>query len=196
MGAEHDSRQKMLSNMTEWDMVPISDIVSYSKITDLLTRHDHQYRLQGSSETTLEQLRESPVVLIGALDNPWVLRLTDNLRFHFERYSQLSGKILDREQPSRQFAFDNMQPIRSNERDYAIVASYYDRTIEQHVVIAAGIGKNGTQSAAEFLTSNKEMQAWLTDSKLDQHKNIELIVSTEILDGQPGPPHVVASTTW
>jgi hypothetical protein len=89
-----------------------------------------------------------------------------------------------------------MQPATGNTRDYAIVASYFDPTIEQRVLIVAGIGKAGTQAAAEFLTSNQHLENWLAESRTPQNKNIELVLSTEILDGQPGPPHVLASAVW
>ena len=57
----------------------------------------------------------------------------------------------------------------------------------------AGIGKAGTQAAAEFLTTNQQLEGWLAESKPPEGKNVELVLSTEILDGQPGPPHVLAS---
>jgi hypothetical protein len=89
-----------------------------------------------------------------------------------------------------------MQPATGNTRDYAIVASYFDPAIEQHVLIIAGIGKAGTQAAAEFLTSNQHLETWVAESNVPKNKNIELVLSTEILDGQPGPPHVLASSVW
>ena len=186
----------MLASMTEWDMVPISDIASYSKMTDLLTRHSHRYQLKGSSETTLEELREGPVILIGGLDNIWTLRLTSGLRFHFSRNGQLSSAILDRQQPSQSLSFDNMQRAHADSRDYAIVANYFDPTIRQRVLIAAGIGKSGTQAAAEFVTSDDELKTWLGGKSLPPKKNYELVLSTDIINGEPGPPSVIASTSW
>lgn len=188
--------QSMLDSMTEWDMVPISDIVSYSKLTDLLTRASHGYRLKGSSETSLEELRQGPVILIGGLDNIWTIRLTSGLRFYFSRNGRLSSSILDHEQPSKVLTFNNMQLIRSESRDYAIVANYFDPTIRQHVLIAAGIGKSGTQAAAEFITSNDEIKSWIGEKGLPPNKNFELVLATNTINGEPGPPSVIASTSW
>ena len=56
--------------------------------------------------------------------------------------------------------FDNTQQTTGNIRDYAIVASYYDRSIAQHVLVVAGIGMAGTKAAAEFVTSNEDLQGW------------------------------------
>jgi hypothetical protein len=191
-----DGQGNMLAAMVRSDMIPVSDIVSYSEITDLLTRRTHVYRTKGSADTTLEDLRQGPVILIGGLDNVWTKRLVAPLRYSFFASTQLESEIRDSKDPSHVWKFDNMQPVSGDSRDYAIVASYFDPTIGQHVLVVAGIGKAGTQAAAEFLTSDQDLKSWLTEEKVPRGKNVELVLSTEILDGQPGPPHVVASSIW
>jgi hypothetical protein len=191
-----DGRENMLTSMVRSDMVPVSDIVSFSEITDLLTRRTHAYRTKGSADTTLEDLRQGPVILIGGLDNVWTKRLVAPLRYNFFAPTQLESEIRDSKDSSHIWKFDNMQPVSGDSRDYAIVASYFDPTIRQHVLVAAGIGKAGTQAAAEFLTSDQDLNSWLTEEKAPPGKNVELVLSTDILDGQPGPPHVIASSVW
>jgi hypothetical protein len=191
-----DGPENMFAAMVRSDMVPVSDIVSYSEITDLLTRRTHVYRTKGSADATLEDLRQGPVILIGGLDNVWTKRLVAPLRYSFFAPTQMEGEIRDSKDSSHVWKFDNMQLVSGDSRDYAIVASYFDSTIGQHVLVAAGIGKAGTQAAAEFLTSNQDLKSWLTEEKVPRGKNVELVLSTEILDGQPGPPHVVASSIW
>jgi hypothetical protein len=194
--SNRDRQENMLAAMVRSDMVPVSDIVSYSEITDLLTRRTHVYRTKGSVDTTFEDLRQGPVILIGGLDNVWTKRLVAPLRYSFFASTQLESEIRDSKDPSHVWKFDNMQLVSGDSHDYAIVASYFDSTIGQHVLVIAGIGKAGTQAAAEFLTSNQDLKSWLTEEKVPRGKNVELVLSTEILDGQPGPPHVVASSIW
>ncbi len=191
-----DGQENMLTSMVRSDMVPVSDIVSYSEITDLLTRRTHAYRTKGSADTTFEDLRQGPIILIGGLDNIWTKRLVAPLRFSFFASTQLESEIRDSKDSSHVWKFDNMQLVSGDSRDYAIVASYFDSTIGQHVLVAAGIGKAGTQAAAEFVTSDQDLKSWLTQEMVPRGKNVELVLSTEILDGQPGPPHVVASSIW
>jgi hypothetical protein len=188
--------QNMLSSMVRSDMVPVSDIVSYSRMTDVLALRSHAYLTVASADTTLEELRHGPVILIGALDNIWTERLAANLRFRFFGATLSQGGIQDSQHPSSTWTFDNTQPALANSRDYAIVASYFDRTIEQHVLIVAGVGKAGTEAAAEFLSSNHDLDDWVKASRLPQNKNVEIVLSTDILDGQPGPPHVLAYSYW
>lgn len=191
-----DGQENMLAAMVRSDMIPVSDIVSYSEITDLLTRRTHTYRTKGSADTTLEDLRQGPVILIGGLDNVWTKRLVAPLRYSFFAPTQLESEIRDSKDPSHVWKFDNMQLVSGDSRDYAIVASYFDSTIGQHVLVVAGIGKAGTQAAAEFVTSDQDLKSWLREERVPRGKNVELVLSTEILDGQPGPPHVVASSIW
>ncbi len=39
--------------------------------------------------------------------------------------------------------------------DYGIVARFHDRTTEQVVIVAAGIGENGTIAASRVLTDDR-----------------------------------------
>ena len=191
-----NEQQSALSAMVASDMVPVSDVVSYSKITDLLTRHSVAYQTKGSTDTTLDEMREGPVVLVGAFNNVWTMRLASRLRYRLVPKTDTVNMIQDSQHPETAWAFDNMQPAIVNSTDYAIVASYFDTTIEQHVVIAAGIGKNGTMAAAEFVTTDHYLKSWLAEHKVPANKNVELVLSTDVLDGEPGPPHVIASAVW
>jgi hypothetical protein len=194
-GATEPQPKDMITAMLRSNMVSLSDIVAYSRVTDLLTQHSQLYRTQGSRESTLEEIRRGPVVLVGGLDNAWTLRLQSALRFRLFAPDKLCGEIFDGQHPGTSWRFDNTQRTTGNSRDYAIVASYYDRSIAQHVLVLAGIGMAGTKAAAEFVTSNEELQSWLNGVRPDK-PNVEIVLSTEILDGQPGPPHVIATSTW
>ena len=189
-------QQSMLSSEIYYDMVPVSDVISYSDLTRLLTQHDHSYRTQGAAQTTFGQLQRGPLILVGGLDNVWTIRLTSGLRYRFGARSSEVNEIVDSARPATMWKFDNTQSARSNSRDYAIVASFFDPEIEQHVVIAAGIGKNGTAAAATFLTTNSYLKNWLSQVGPSKSKNVEIVLSTEIVEGEQGPPQVIATYRW
>ncbi len=186
----------MLSAMVRSDMVPMSDLVSNSRLTDLLTRHTHAYTMVGSADATLEQMRAGPVVLIGGLDNIWTLRLTSKLRYHFFASPGSESSIVDREDTGKRWTYNNLQKSVGSTQDYAIVASYFDDTIDQPVIVVAGIGKTGTLVASEFATSEEAIRGWLSQTRVPPGKNFEVVLGTEILDGQAGPPRVVATAVW
>ncbi len=189
--------ESMLSSMTNADMVPVSDVISYSAIVEMLSRNAHPFRTQSAAATSFEQLQRGPVIFIGGLDNLWTLRLTSGLRFRFVSGERDSvGAIEDSRQPGTVWRFDNAQGALANSQDYAIVASFFDPQIEQHVLIAAGIGKSGTAAAADFLTDRAHMRHWLAKSSPATRSNVEWVISTQIVEGQQGPPHVVAEYVW
>lgn len=191
-----NSSETALASMETADMVPVSDMVSYSKLTDVLTHRNVPYKTQTSIETSLDGLRPGPVVLLGGLNNLWTIRLTSALRYRFSSQSVTVNSIEDSQHPSTKWSFDNLQPAHGNYRDYAIVASYFDKTIEQHVVVAAGVGKSGTVAATEFLASENDMKSWMDATGVKSDSNVELVLSTDVLDGDPGPPHVIAYNVW
>ena len=190
-------RSDMLDMMVRSDMVPVSDIVSYSRVTDLLTRHNRRYVTMGSTDASIEQIRGGPLVLIGGLDNVWSMRLTSKLRYRFEEKLQTDNAIVDSLHPETVWRFNNMQDSAATTQDFAIVASYFDTTIDQSVLVVAGIGKAGTQVASEFLTSETWLGTWLAQNRPGKaNRNVELVLSTEVVDGKAGPPRVVASSVW
>lgn len=194
--SEASQPKDMLDAMVRADMVPISDVASYSHITDVLTRHNHAYTTMGAADATLAQARSGPLVLVGGLDNIWTLRLTSKLRYRFAARNRDQSTIIDSQNPAMQWTFNNLQKPIGSTVDYALVASYFDHSIDQPVILIAGVGAAGTQIAAEFMTSNAALESWLRQSKLPPHRNVELVLATEILDGKSGPPRVVASADW
>ena len=77
------------------------------------------------------------------------------------------------------------------------MARYHDKVTDEQVVIAAGIGENGTIVAAELLT-NPQYFAHLA-SRLQGNwaqKNIEVVISTQVIDRLSGAPEVVAIYEW
>jgi hypothetical protein len=65
------------------------------------------------------------------------------------------------------------------------------------VVILAGITPYGTVAAAELLTSKPRLETALRALPSDwQTKSVQMVLETQILDGEAGPPRVVATRVW
>jgi hypothetical protein len=54
-----------------------------------------QFRVLAASDTGFAQLREGPFVLIGAFDNPWTMRITQDLPIGFD-YDDHVRKVVNR----------------------------------------------------------------------------------------------------
>ncbi len=150
-----------------------------------------------ASQATFAQLREGPVVLIGAFDNLWTLRLTQKLRFGFESKEGVAI-IVDRKSPNAATwatAWD--LPYQKLSRDYAIVARFRDSITGQPVIIAAGISEEGTEAAGEILYNPVYLNALLKNAPNGwEQMNMEAVIETEVIEGHSGPPKVLAAEYW
>jgi len=184
---------------SESEKVAFSDALTMARLTGLLRSKGKQYQIRQEALATLAELTEAPAILIGAFDNDWTLRLTGPLRFRFE-YDRARGisLIRDREHPARtDWKVDWSAPCLQFTRDYATVSRVLDRTTKQPVVVVAGITRYGTIAAGEFLANESRM------SELDRlaprgwdHRNIQIVLSTPVIRGSPGPAEIVATAVW
>lgn len=178
--------------------VAVADAVAISNLQQILSRHSRASTIQSSAETTLSDLRKGPVILVSGFNNPWTMRLTDPLRFHFLRPALHIFEIQDRADPNHKtWAINTLTPFTVIGHDYGIVAGFRDPTTGQDVVVAAGIGENGTIAASELL-SDEAFFAELGKEALlpPRHRNLEAVIETQVINGKPGPPRVVAVYSW
>jgi len=175
----------------------LADVVTLTRTAAALEIRHKTFRVVPASEATFEQLREGPIVLIGAFDNIWTLRVTQKLRFGFESKNGVAS-LVDRKSPqatSWATAWD--LPYEKLARDYAIVARIYDNTTGQPVIIAAGISEEGTEAAGEILYNPVYLDSLLAKAPPDwEKKNMEAVIETQVIQGHSGPPNVLAVETW
>ena len=180
--------------------VVMDDLNPVVKIAGVLQAHGKRYSLKGEGSTTLTDLRNGPSVFVGAFDNAWTLRLTKPLRFHFANDAAMTRLwIADSNNPNRtDWVVDRAkQQATNNYRDYAIVARFTDGNTGKIAIIAAGVARGGTIAAGEFLID----PTYLAQVESAVHasagkKNMEFVLSTEIIDGQPGTPKMEAAYFW
>jgi hypothetical protein len=187
------------SNITEADQqvdypyVSIMDANVLVSLADLFAKNHTEYAVQPISSTTLANFRERPVVLIGAYDNKWTLLLLKDQRFRFA--PKPAREIDDGMNPSVFWARYNSQPYK-NQDDYAVVARFHDKLTNSLVVVIAGIGKNGTEAAAQFVTSSRYLDMLDGRAKDWSSKNLEIVLKTTVVDGKTGAPSIVAIQIW
>jgi hypothetical protein len=173
----------------------LSDVITLARSTGPLLGKN-TFRVVSAQDTGFEQLREGPIVLIGAFNNPWTLRITQDLPFRFE--SDKPGKIVGRNDPEKRFWTSQWRiPYVDVAQDYAIVARFHDNVTGQPVIILAGILAEGTEAASEVVSDPESLKAMLEKAPKDwQKKNLEAVIETQVIQGHPGPPTVVAIQTW
>jgi len=197
--ATANSQETVSEHIRHVDHIVLPDATALVSLSGFLGKAGKTYRLQGTNSTTLTDLRQGPTILISAFDNPWTLRLTEPLRFHFVRQTGSSVcSIEDRQDPANnRWSIDFASPYAKLTEDYAIVARYWDGTTGQLMVVAAGISTHGTISAGEFLTEKRFLDEVLDQNRKDSaHGNIEVVIATSVIDGKSGPPRVEAVHFW
>ena len=180
--------------------IVIDDVYATIKVAGVLQSSGKQYSLKGEGATNLADLRNGPTVFIGALDNAWTLRLTNQLRYHFANDAEMTKmSIVDSKAPAQaQWVLDrSVQLATNNYRDYAIIARFTDGDTGKLAVVVAGIGRGGTIAAGEFLTDPGELaQLQHAAQAAGNKKNMEVVLSTQIIDGEPGTPKMEAAYFW
>ena len=178
----------------------IDDVSPLVNVAGMLRAYGKTYRVLGEASTSLTDLRRGPSVFIGAFDNSWTLRLTAPLRFHFANDRDMTQFwIEDRTTPGRHtWVLDRSQQQKTGTyKDYAIVARLVDPNTDQFVVVAAGIGRGGTVAAGEFLVDQQRMGEMLKQVPKNWiHKNLEIVLETQVIEGRSGPPRISAFYTW
>jgi hypothetical protein len=175
----------------------LSDVLTLARtIVPLVARHG-AFRVLPASETSFAQLREGPIVLIGAFDNVWTLRITEKLRFGFQVRDGVL-RVIDRKNPKQAtWGIADNSTYRNLVTDYAIVARIHDSITGQPVIIVAGILDKGTEAASEVLYNPVYLDALLSKAPKGWDRlNLEAVIGTHLIEDHPGPPAVLAVETW
>jgi hypothetical protein len=178
----------------------ISDVIALTHLTTALDVRGKAYRISAASKSTFLQLREGPVILIGAFDNPWTTRLMQNMRYTFVHQTGTGSGvgIVDSHNPAQSHWFLPFNtPSDKLSHDYGVVARFHDSTTGQPVVLVAGLAAAGTEAAGELLSNRAYfVEMTKTAPRNWANMNMEVVVETQVIDDHPGPPHIIAAEYW
>lgn len=195
--ANDPSRQ--ILNKTDMYSVNLDDATAIVKIGGVLHGGGKKYTFHAADTTTLSDIRNGPTIFVGAFDNPWTMRLTKPLHFRFGNdpgftqewiYDSTSSK------PPQWFTERPAQESSNNYREYGLIARYTNPDTGQLCIVVAGIGQASTRAAGEFLSDPAELAALQRLAPRDGRKNVEVVISTQIIDGQAGSPKIEATYFW
>jgi hypothetical protein len=175
----------------------VYDVITLARSIAPLVPKNGQFRVLAGSDTGFSQLREGPSVMIGAFDNPWTMRITQDLPIGFE-YDNHLRKVVDRKAtPKKIWTLQWQVPGKSVARDYAVVARLHDNVTGQPVIILGGILGEGTEAASEVISNPAYLDAMLQKAPKNWDQlNLEAVIEANVIEGHPAPPTVVAVETW
>jgi hypothetical protein len=127
------------------------------------------------------------------------MRLDKDLRFTYEWNDEThTGMIRDRQDPSnRSWLHEPSIPYSKLTRDYAVVSRFLNPLTEKMVAVVAGMGRDGTIAAGEFVTEPRYLE--MLASRAPKHwerKNLQVLLATDIVNGNTGPPRILATVFW
>jgi hypothetical protein len=179
----------------DYPFISLQSASAIAKLSGLIQQSGGTTQLRAAATTPLTELRDHPVILLGGYNNPWTLRLLQPLRFHFSPES-VSSAIVDVTQPKVLWERDQSLPYSSAD-DFALIARVHDPVTDNWVVALAGIGRNGTEAAAQFVTSSHYLD--LVKKQIDGNlsgKNIEIVLRVNVIEGKTGAPTILAVHVW
>ena len=183
----------------------LADAIAVAHLTNVLDAKHHPYQIAGVTSTSLSDLRKGPIILVGAFNNPWALRVLSPLRFSLRSVAadDNSGspevlQIVDRKnQTGSPWTLNLRQPISTMTHDYAIVARFQASMTDGEVMVVAGLGAGGTESASKFIISSTYMSELSARSPRNWSKmNMEAVLETEVIGGRTGHTHILATEFW
>jgi hypothetical protein len=192
-----DRERTTANGMPLYGRLDVSDVITLARSIVPLVPKGGDFRVVSDSEVGYTQLREGPVVLIGAFDNVWTMRITQDLPFGFEYDSQVR-RLVDRKSPQKRFWTLQWQvPYTKLAKDYAIIARIHDSVTGQPVIIIAGILGEGTEAASEVVFKSAYLDEMLKKAPENWDQlNVEAVIETSVIEGHAGPPTVLAVETW
>lgn len=183
--------------MVEYDDygVAAGDAYAAVRLSALLGRMGKESQVRIGNHYSFADLRNSPAIVVGAFNNRWTMQMTSNLHFAFE---EEEGKTMIREQGANGRTWrPKLGPHAEVLEDYGIVTRLLNSKTGQFVVSTAGILADGTQAAAELVSSSQYLEEALrTAGSGWVKKNLQVLIQTTVTDSVPGPPQVVAIYTW
>jgi hypothetical protein len=187
------------------ESVPFADAVTIARVVGVLQSNGKKTLIRRESSSTFSDLREGPVVLIGAFNNEWSLRLTKQLRYTLALDAEKHLiYIRDAKNPgSRVWSWATNQsrdlkggPGTPVMHDYALISRIRNSETGHMVIVIGGLYVYGTESAGEFLTDPVLMQSIAKAAQGgSRYKNLQIVLETTVTDGTPGPPKVLVVST-
>jgi hypothetical protein len=179
----------------DYSFVSLQNASAIAQISSTLARSGMPMQMAAAPSTTLHDLTGHSIVLVGGYNNQWTMHLVEPLRFHFSP-SAMNQIVLDRQHPEVQRMRDRSLPY-SGADDYALVVRFRSPATDSWIVAAAGVGRNGTEAAAQFISSPHYLQQ-LQDrvgSAFD-NRNLEAVLKVSVVEGKSGAPTLIDAYAW
>jgi len=170
------------------------DLIATSRLSAMLTRMRHPYRLKLGNDVSFADMRSGPAILVGYSYTRWK-EISSQLRFFIKDAPNFVG-ITDNGKDT-EWNLPNLPRDRHTGEDYAIVSRVFHPDTHAMLVELAGITQYGTDAASDLVTSPDLMAEALRGAPKDwQSKNLQIVLRVKVISGAPTSPRVVQRYFW
>lgn len=171
------------------------DLAATDRLTALLTGRHYPFSIRMANDVTLTDLRAGPGVMVGAVNNRWTSAILSSARYQFRTVDSKTNYIVDSQAPDNSDlkinAISNHSGTSSNQ-EVALISRIASPTTGQTEFIVAGAGAAGTVAASEFITNPEYFRQFADQAPHGwERRNIQIIISSNVINGSSGPPRIV-----
>jgi hypothetical protein len=178
--------------------VALSDATTMARISALMQSRKQPWLIRAEDKATFSDLRLGPAVLIGAFNDSWSMRLANSARYTFHKDGPVDWIEDEKNPAARPWTITVPPPGGPGlSKDYALISRVLDPQTDRILVAIGGLEGYGTLAAGEFLSDPKYMEALAANAPAGwDKKNLQIVLSTEVIQGNSGPPRIVATYSW
>ncbi len=191
------------------DLIPVpdqyvgyGDMVAANQITAMLARRGKSVRLRFASTISFADLRQTPVLLVGAITNHWTMEFQPGWRFQFTFHPASSSVIVDTaDKPApgeaqRQWSVPAKGDGSATE-DYVLICRLKNASTGGFIVVVAGVKQFGTEAAGRVVTDPDQLALVVHDLPAGwENKNLQVVLHVRVIGNTPAQPDVAASYVW
>ena len=191
------------------DMVPVpdqyvafGDMVAANQIAAMLGRRSKGMRLRFADNISFADLRQTPVLLIGAITNHWTMEFQQGWRFQFTFQEGYSAVLVDTaDKPAHGAAQRQWSvPATSDDSasdDYVLICRLKNASTGGFVVVVAGVKQFGTEAAGRVVSDPVQLALLVRDLPAGwENKNLQVVLHVRVIGNAPAQPEVSASCVW
>ena len=191
------------------DLIPVpdqyvgyGDMVAAYQITAMLARKGKAVRLRLASSISFADLRQVPVLLVGAITNHWTMEFQQNWRFQFTFQAGYNTVLVDTtDKPAAGAEQRHWTVPATNDgsatEDYVLICRLRNPTTGGFVVVVAGVKQFGTEAAGRLVSDPDQIALLVRDLKPGwENKNLQVVLHVRVIGNTPAQPEVAAWDVW
>jgi len=169
------------------------DLVAAVQVSGMLARMGRPYTVRMGTAVALDDLRNTPTVLIGYSSTQWA-EITKSFRFFID--DDDLGMVRDNGEPTEWYPHNRTADYHTNE-DYAVITRAFLPQTRSMLILITGCTQYGTEGAARLITNSELLANALHGApKGWQEKNFQLVLRMEVIANSPASAQVIASYYW